>query len=815
MRSMESENTLIPSPQRGSALAAVLLVVIPMAVLATLLISTISSVTEHVEYEESSERLHSSASAALDLAMVDVWRDYQAAEPGDLMGDFRGHLDFRGFLEESPLITDAGVASGLVAGGTEGLLDLGLEFGFAENALGTDSFGDVTIQDLRFERQDFAFWTTLTASATVGFGTDSAVGDRARVDHMYFVEGLRFDDFEYAMISNSVGCLLCHARIDTTANVYGRPRLSTNGAADAAAVQADVAVLGELRVRALEVLSELRGELVFLGNVVDGDGSPVDWAMTTLERVKYNDVTDTDEKNRFSTADARDAVVKTPALSTAREADEDGDENASDVAFDRSPVFGNGSDSASDGGTAGGGAAGGRAATGGGVFGGGGAAAGGGEGQVGGEGGEQIALPLSAQIPPAFPDDNGNRVIDAAEYDRLAAEATGSLGGGAKVGVARGGRYPQLSMPSADQVGLIESHFDGHLVLSGTEQNPILLDGRVVVDGDVVVSGFIKGEGEIVARGNVYMPGPVIYLDGDEGGYRTFGTAADGTVNRAAFAAGGSILVGDWVPTIVSTEPEVLPANELDPIAKATRGTVEGGAVTTSKETTVIEEPLTASAPQGVDFAWNFTICQMMIFNREEWTKTQPLLPGPQGQEVSNPLFDSEYVPRYYRLGDGGDVYIFTGATTWFDPQAGTWVGEQYPSGWNENSYQTLSSSHIAATSAVVNDLLPENSWLPPQALNQMSLQLSVPHAGTPLEVDGLMYSGNAMFFAVMPESPYMGQALLNGSVVVTHAGLLAPGATTDPGSVGFRLNFDSRQKKGIVVHDNSQLVFRRGVRIH
>ena len=38
--------------------------------------------------------------------------------------------------------------------------------------------------------------------------------------------------------------------------------------------------------------------------------------------------------------------------------------------------------------------------------------------------------------------------------------------------------------------------------------------------------------------------------------------------------------------------------------------------------------------------------------------------------------------------------------------------------------------------------------------------------------------------------------------------------ADGQPGSVGFQLNFDSRQREGILVHDNSVLVFRRGIRV-
>lgn len=783
--------------QRGSALAVVLLVIVPMAVLSALMMTTVSSVTEHVEFQETDQRLAASASTTLDLTMVDVWRDYRAAAPGPLMGDLRDHLDLRGFQDGSLMLSDAGLASGIIEPGTEGLLDVFAEFGVGANAGGSAAMGDATLHDLRFERSDHAFWTIFTASASVGFGPRADSGDRKRADHMYFVEGLRFDDFDYAMLSNSIGCFLCHAHIDTTDNVYGSsdgPGLYT---ADGAKVEAKIGVLGEIRIREDEAASILRGKLYLLGEAFDANGGSIDWSTVDLERAQYDDLLTADVVNQFTTADIQSM---TEQVAEWQHNDRD-DGLTGDVTFsDASTATSAGTGELSGGVLGGSGSSGGATGGSGGSTGG---ALGGGGGQSGGEGGEVIELPISAQIPPAFPDDNGNRVIDPDEYDRLAAEADGAISGGAKVGVDHGLTYGYETMPVSDAEGTITDTFDGHLVLSGTAGDPIVIDGRVVVDGDVVISGFVKGEGEIVARGNVYMPGPVVYADGLEAGARTYGTADDGTTNRAAFVAGGSILVGDWVPgppnglTPVTGLPGAGASGGLGGLLESERKDESGGAPAITPE-----------------FAWNFTICQMMIFNREEWTRTQPTLPGPQGSTVTNPLYDPDYVPRYYRLNDSSDIYVFSGAATWFDPVAGTWVGQEYPNGWEENSYVTLSSAHLAAVSAVVNGLMPANDWIASEKIKSIAVGLSAPHAGAPLEVDGLMYSGNALFFAVLPDTAYLGQAMINGSVIVTHAGLLAPGPESDPEGVGFRLNFDSRQRKGIVVHDNSKLVFRRGVRI-
>jgi len=52
-----------------------------------------------------------------------------------------------------------------------------------------------------------------------------------------------------------------------------------------------------------------------------------------------------------------------------------------------------------------------------------------------------------------------------------------------------------------------------HLFLTGTEDDPIVLDGPVVVRGSVVISGYVTGQGSIYAGGNIYVPSNLEYLD--------------------------------------------------------------------------------------------------------------------------------------------------------------------------------------------------------------------------------------------------------------------------------------------------------------
>ena len=105
----------------------------------------------------------------------------------------------------------------------------------------------------------------------------------------------------------------------------------------------------------------------------------------------------------------------------------------------------------------------------------------------------------------------------------------------------------------------------------------------------MIISGYVKGSGALKTRGNVYVAGDILYDDGGVSGNRTFGMASDGTENNLAIAAGGNIVMGDFYHRAWST---------------GKNATGWGGG------------------------SFNFTMDELAIFNREEWIKTQPTLPG-------------------------------------------------------------------------------------------------------------------------------------------------------------------------------------------
>ncbi|WP_145196401.1 hypothetical protein [Planctomycetes bacterium Poly30] len=213
---------------------------------------------------------------------------------------------------------------------------------------------------------------------------------------------------------------------------------------------------------------------------------------------------------------------------------------------------------------------------------------------------------LPTSFPSPFPDDGGydpatgqprtdladNGVIDDTEFYSTVLGSNGKLAGGDISVIPYGDKIDRSNEWAAMKNGSdpsISGITQGNVYLHGTKNDPIILDGQVAIDGDVIISGYVKGSGSIKARGNVYIPGDVLYADGGSGTSRTYGMASDGTENSLAIAAGGNIVMGDYFHRAWG---------KGDPADGTTSG------------------------------SFNFTMDELAIFNRMEWIKTQPTLPG-------------------------------------------------------------------------------------------------------------------------------------------------------------------------------------------
>lgn len=220
---------------------------------------------------------------------------------------------------------------------------------------------------------------------------------------------------------------------------------------------------------------------------------------------------------------------------------------------------------------------------------------------------EQVDGDLPTEFPSPFPDDGGfdyingvatpelggNRIVDQNEFQATVAGFSGTVAGGTiglldpSAVVANQSDLDTFLDGNTTNLGGVQS---GNVYLHGTEDNPILLNGDVAIDGDLILSGYVKGEGTLMVSGNVFVPSDVQYLDANDSvGDRVFGTGADGSSNSLALGIGNNVVIGD------PTHPSFGSGNRAD-------GT------------------------PATDF--NFILEELAIFNRGEWMKTQPTLPG-------------------------------------------------------------------------------------------------------------------------------------------------------------------------------------------
>lgn len=212
-------------------------------------------------------------------------------------------------------------------------------------------------------------------------------------------------------------------------------------------------------------------------------------------------------------------------------------------------------------------------------------------------------------FPSPFPDDGGfdyatgqpvaaaagNRTIDDSEFSTTSKSAYGTLSGGTISLIAPGQKVNSSADVSAMTSGnktTLKKAIDGNVYLHGTKADPIVINGKLAVDGDLFISGYVKGKGALNVRNNVYILDSLKYADHESNGSRKYGEASDGTENALAIASGGNISVGD--------------------VFRPSWGA-------------------NATVTGDTNGHFSFILDEMSIFNRMEWMKTQPTLPGEPG----------------------------------------------------------------------------------------------------------------------------------------------------------------------------------------
>jgi hypothetical protein len=717
-------------------------------------------------------RLTSAVESVGSLAAQHLWSGYLRAQ-GGAAGDvhsFRLYLDSIG-------LADSGPGGPPPAGsGTDLIADVGLPAGIT----GRPEMDRVRVENLRALRRDEGeatrLYLTVAASSNRGAGFIHPLPTRA-LQEVYTVEPAPFDGFDYGILTKNVNCVFCHAVIDSAKRAYDLDP-AHYGTFDKIKVGALESLMLRSRSRSgindFNADSLLAGTLYVRGQATDQHGVPISnngWNTHTARSCQF-------DVNGNLMQDASGNLVP-QHFDPAGNPPQPGENLYLDYPTNYA---------------------------------------------------DQPDGLLPTTFPPPFPDDGGidpatglpstiganNRRVDPGEFLAVAHDADGSIASGI-VYVADPGVHinSQTQYNRALTIGnraSLASVTTGNVILSGTQANPIVITGTVAIDGDVVIDGWIKGTGSIVASGNVYAPGDLRYLDGraylpgdspgQPTGGPTFGVAQDGTANTLGLAAGGNMLIGDYLR----------PSSIFDP---GQYDIVSGDA----------------------SGSWNFALAEISLFNRTEWAHTQPFLPG-HGQDphnpatwtVPNPGYIASYVPRYYQFGPGDQVPIYNLGNLYFDPSTRTWLGDEVPTSWDPNvmtiidpgdhSNPLLYDPTTGAARAAVLPVGAQGGWLPDDfqkhAIEAFKAGRPV---GEPMRLDGLYYTNNAIFGIVHRNDRMDGKLVVNGSLVCADLGLLAPGKSApgggdnvpgSPYSVGLRLNYDERTKGMLNVRNPFQVAIHR-----
>ena len=652
---------------------------------------------------------------------------------------------------------------------------------------GHAEFDDVKVEGLHVVRQDDGeatrLYVTVSASANRGKGLVNPVLNRA-VQLVYTIEPAAFEGFDYGILTKNVNCVFCHTTVDSADRVYNHDG-SLYGTFD----KVKVGTLESLMLRTdarpavgdWDADSIIAGSLYVRGHATNANGVPItNWGGNlAFKSASF------DENGHLVQGNSGGLGLST--FSPAGSPPESGENLYLNYATDYN---------------------------------------------------QMVDGKLPTEFPPPFPDDGGvdptsgaattagagNKKVDPNEFYAATQTAEGTI---SAFNITLVDASQPIDSPgeataafSTENDGSFNVPQHGNVVLTGTFEKPIVIDGTIAIDGDVVVHGYVKGKGVILASGNIYVPTDLRYLDGhtiQDGddplhptGPVTFGVAQDGTKNALGLACGGNMLLGDYLAPSSSLGADAL-----------------------------------AMVTGSSDGDWNFSLAEISLFNRTEWAHTQPFLPGhgqdntdPSTWTVPNPGYVEGYVPRYYQFGDGAEIPIYNQGHIYFDPATGTWRGDaEVPLAWDESQLTILDPSNTSepllydpvtgASKATVLQLDPNGGWMNRDLLEGAIETLTGQHAnGTPMQIDGLLYTNNAIF-GVMPRDGRMkGQMVVNGSLVCADLGLLAPGlkvhqntqpgtngtGSTSPYKVGLQLNYDKRTKTMLNVRNPYSVRIKRAL---
>ncbi|HEO72165.1 MAG TPA: hypothetical protein ENN80_12960 [Candidatus Hydrogenedentes bacterium] len=625
-----------------------------------------------------------------------------------------------------------------------------------------DSFdvgnGDGVVDGLTITRCDDATGSDFAITAT------ARVNDRRKaVVQTIRISGKPFTGYEYAVLANNMNCLLCHAGIRPLDLTYNTDP-ENYGTFD----RIKVATLESLMFRTGQADSVVAGTVYSRGTVCNTDGHPMSASGLASSTVKTYEF---DTTNGKLYQNPQTGNMQTRALLLAEVDDEGRPEQFANLYLNY-PVD------------------------------------------------EELQTdgPLPANFPSPYPDEDGDRYVDDDEYERIASTLQGRLTGGIAYGIPEGGLYEGQGLPLESNeaaAALANSgRYNGNLVLVGTEDNPIVLDGDIAVDGDLMMKGKIKGWGQFFVKRNAYVVGDVTYADAEN----AYGMAEDGVENGMALTSGGSILIGDYLtirgksntadlvkfPDVAGTiqcrdqhitrDMKYKGVTQTVDIGYFDPGVTDAGEI---QDTMIL--PDGAEVPrQGQQFS--FTTSELMLFNN---------------LELKRALADPQYRPRFYGLRDTQPDKVYTyhngadeHAVHYTETSGGVQLLIDYmiSQGYDPNLLERASFHYMN----------PDQNWISEDTLRQIWWEDEMGRSrGDRYRFDGLMYSSNAIFAItrsqVRHNSNTEGKMTIRGALVCPDLGVLTPGSDAE-GDESFTLLYDRRVKRFWSPEDTTQVTFRRGL---
>lgn len=621
--------------------------------------------------------------------------------------------------------------------------------------------GGAVVTNLRIDRTDDMTGSNMTLTVTAQYN-----GETRRASQTVRVSGAPFTGFGFAVLANNINCILCHAefRALDLERSLGDP--STYGTFD----RIKVATLESLLIRTTEADSRFAGTVYTRGVITNPAGTPLTAAQLAGCSGHFGMFAFNNTNGKLTQNPTTGALVG-PQAAVAGQPGPDGKLQQFANFYMNYP--------------------------------------------------DDPALMTDGDVPTNFPapfgDDNENRYVDDDEFARVMNTVSGSITGGVAYGVPEGQFYTGNSLPAAPNTALNDltttGTYNGNLILVGTDENPIRIDGNVAINGDLVIKGKVKGWGQLFVRGNTYVVGDVTYADAPG----EFGRAADGTENGLALVSGGSILIGDYLTirgknhtqdtskypntsySIRCREANKTANVTLNKVTQTLRygyfdpGVIDAGRI----EPTMLDangNPVTRTGQQ-----FSFTTSELMLFNNKE---------------VGKMMADPNYIPRFYGLRDSQPDALYC----YHHPPDEHSVRYDESGGGVQNLVDYMVARGVSPdrlNNAAFHYMNPRGNWISEDTLRQIWWQdeQSRPSSGRRFQVDGLLYSNNAIFCIVRSRARHGsytdGKMTVRGAIICPDLGVLTAGDGTY-GNKSFLLYYDRRVQRFWSLEDTQQVAFRR-----